>query len=77
MREQGEDDECLDATTENTASAYHIEMLNDSRRNTAFATAVRRAVSAARVATGAAPTVLEIGTGGAAIGNALVVPSGT
>lgn len=62
-----EDDEALDATTDTTASAYHIEMLNDSRRNTAFATAVRRAVSAAKLATGAAPTVLEIGTGGAAL----------
>lgn len=61
------DDEALDVTTDNTPTAYHIEMLNDSRRNTAFATAVRRAVGAAKAATGADPTVLEIGTGGAAL----------
>ena len=65
--ERCEDAEGPDATTESSGSAYHIEMLNDGRRNTAFATAVRRAVNAARQATGRAPTVLEIGSGGAAL----------
>ena len=65
--ERCEDAEALDATTDSSGSAYHIEMLNDGHRNTAFATAVRRAVSAARQATGRAPTVLEIGAGGAAL----------
>ena len=65
--ERNTDGDEPDATTGDTGTAYHIEMLNDSHRNTAFATAVRCAVKAAQEARGAPPAVLEIGAGGAAL----------
>ena len=52
---------------EDSKNGYHIEMLNDQGRNTAYATAVRRAVKAAAAVTDASPSVLEIGAGGAAL----------
>lgn len=52
---------------EDSKNGYHIEMLNDRNRNSAYATAVRHAVTAAAAATAAPPQVLEIGAGGAAL----------
>jgi predicted RNA methylase len=63
---------------ESAGSVWHVEMLNDRGRNEAYGRAVRQAVAAAAARTGiaVAPSVLEVGSGGAALLSLLAASAG-